>query len=138
LVARFGPDYYISLAAVQQAVRQRSSFNIIHTPSGFKVDVFVCKDRPFEQSVMMRRRVAPVADRPGETIVLVTAEDIILLKLEWHRIGGGISDRQWSDILGVLKVQAGKLDESYLGYWAAELKVSDLLAQARQETESQG
>ena len=135
-VAKFGPDYYISLPAVQQAVQQRSSFNIIHTPSGFKVDVFVRKDRPFEHAVMSRRRTAPLADHPGETIVLVSPEDIILLKLEWFRMGGGISDRQWSDILGVLKVQAGNLDEAYLDFWAAELNVSDLLARARQESQS--
>ena len=135
-VAKFGSDYYISLPAVQQAVQQRACFNIIHTPSGFKVDVFVRKDRPFEHSVMSRRRTAPVADCPGETIVLVSPEDIILLKLEWFRIGGGISDRQWSDILGVLKVQAGNLDEAYLDFWAIDLNVSDLLVRARQESHS--
>jgi hypothetical protein len=135
-VAKFGPDYYLDLQAVQQAVRQRSSFNIIHIASGFKVDVFVRKDRAFEHSVMSRRRTAPIADRPGETIVLVSPEDIILLKLEWYRIGSGISDRQWSDILGVLKVQAGNLDEAYLDFWAAQLQVSDLLARARQEIRS--
>jgi hypothetical protein len=134
LSARFGPDYYLSLAAVEEAVRQRSSFNIVHTTSGFKIDVFVRKDRPFEESVFTRRHTVPVADHPGETIVLVSPEDIILLKLEWFRKGGEISDRQWGDILGVLKVQFGKLDDAYLDYWAAELKVGDLLARARQET----
>ena len=133
LVGRFGPDYYVSLPTVQQAVLQRSAFNIIHTTSGFKLDVFVRKDRPFEQSVMMRRRTVQLADRPGESIVLVSPEDIILFKLEWYRTGGGVSDRQWSDVLGVLKVQAGKFDANYLDHWAEDLKVSDLLARARQE-----
>jgi hypothetical protein len=132
-VARFGPDYYVSLTAVQQAITKRSSFNIIHVTSGFKVDVFVRKDRPFEQSLMLRRHRAAIGDRPGETILVVSPEDIILLKLEWYRIGGGVSDRQWADLLGVLKVQAGKLDEAYLDRWAAELKVEDLLVRARQE-----
>jgi hypothetical protein len=134
LVSNFGPDYYVSLQAVQQAVRQRSSFNIIHSRSGFKIDVFVCKDRPFEQSVMARRRLVQLADRPDQSIVVVSPEDIILLKLEWYRLGDEISDRQWSDILGVLKVQAGKLDEAYLDLWAADLGVTDLLARARQES----
>jgi hypothetical protein len=136
LIARFGPEYYVSLAAVREAVRERSSFNIVHTTSGFKVDVFVRKDRPFEQSVMMRRRSVPVADRPEDCIVLVSPEDIILLKLEWYQVGGGISDCQWKDVLGVLKVQAGKLDENYLDQWATELKVSDLLTRARQEAQA--
>jgi hypothetical protein len=136
LVARFGPDYYLSLAAVEEAVRQRSSFNVVHTTSGFKIDVFVRKDRPFEESVITRRHTVSLAEHPGETIVLVSPEDIILLKLEWLRKGGEISDRQWGDILGVLKVQLGKLDDAYLDYWAGELKVGDLLARARQETQN--
>src|SRR5437879_4669252 len=41
LAGNFGPDYYVSLSAVQEAVRNRSSFNIINTSAGFKVDVFV-------------------------------------------------------------------------------------------------
>jgi hypothetical protein len=136
LVARFGPGYYVSLPAVQEAVRQRSSFNIIHTHTGFKIDVFVRKDRPFEQSVITRRRSLPVAGRPGQEITVVSPEDIILLKLEWYRLGGETSDRQWRDVLGVLHVQAGRLDEAYLDRWAADLKVGDLLARARQESGS--
>jgi hypothetical protein len=135
LVARFGPDYYLSLAAVEEAVRQRSSFNIVHTTSGFKIDVFLRKDRPFEESVIRRRLTVAVSEHPGESIILVSPEDIILLKLEWFRRGGEVSDRQWGDILGVFKVQSGKLDDAYLDYWAADLKVSDLLARARKETQ---
>jgi hypothetical protein len=133
LAARFGPDYYLSPGAIRQAVRDRTSFNIIHTGTGFKVDVFVRKDRAFDQSVMNRRRHVPLPDRPGQSIALVSAEDIILLKLEWYRLGGGISERQWADIRGVLQVQAGKLDDTYLDHWAAQLNVTDLLARARQE-----
>ena len=47
LVAFFGVGYYVSLDAVRQAVRERSSFNIISTTTGFKADVFVRKDQPF-------------------------------------------------------------------------------------------
>ena len=64
-----------------------------------------------------------------------TAEDIILAKLEWYRQGGEVSDRQWRDILGVLKVQAGRLDSDHLRKWAAELGVADLLMRAMEESE---
>ena len=132
-VAYFGPEYYVSPDAVRQAVRERSTFNIIKPASGFKVDVFVRKDRPFELALMARRTPSPVLG-PGEPpLDLVSAEDIILLKLEWFRLGGEISDRQWSDVLGVLRVQADKLDQSYLDHWAPELGVADLLARARDD-----
>ncbi len=51
-------------------------------------------------------------------------------KLEWYRMGGEVSDRQWRDILGVIKVQANKLDLHYLRKEAQILKVSDLLEKA--------
>jgi hypothetical protein len=45
------------------------------------------------------------------------------------------SYRQWRDILGVLKVQAGRLDLDYLSKWAQELNVADLLQRALKECE---
>lgn len=59
-----------------------------------------------------------------------SAEDIILSKLEWYRMGGEDSARQWRDILGVLKIRSGELDLDYLRKWAKELEVSDLLERA--------
>lgn len=53
-------------------------------------------------------------------------EDTILAKLRWHRRGGGASERQLSDVLGVLKVQRERLDLEYLREWAGRLGVLDL------------
>ncbi len=129
--AAFGKDYYVNAGAIRDAIRGRSSFNIIHLSSGFKVDVFIRKDTPFARSVLDRRQPAVIPGDPPERIDVVSPEDIILLKLEWFRLGGETSDRQWGDVLGVLRVQAGRLDDAYLDRWAAELSVADLLAKAR-------
>jgi hypothetical protein len=134
LVTAFGPDYYLSLLAVQQAVRDRSTFNVINTREGFKVAVSVRPDQPFEEKAMERRTPSALPDRPAEPIMLFTPEDVILFKLRWYRLGNESSDQQWSDILGVMKVQAGRLDEGYLVHWAADLQVSDLLKRARRES----
>lgn len=133
LVNSLGPDYYVSRDAIAQAIRERRTFNIINTAAGFKVDVFIRKDDEFSHSVLDRR--APVArpDDQGAPLVMISAEDIILHKLDWYRLGGEVSERQWLDVLGVLRVQAGRLDHAYLDRWAARLKVDDLLTQARQE-----
>ena len=134
LVSEFDDTYYLSLPAVQQAVRQRSSFNIINTNTGFKADIFVRKDRPFEQSAMARRLTVDFPDAPGEPLSLYTPEDVILFKLWWYRLGQGVSYHQRDDVLGVMRVQAGKLDQAYLDHWAADLGVADLLQRARQES----
>ncbi|MFL7871577.1 MAG: hypothetical protein AB8I58_22300 [Anaerolineales bacterium] len=60
-------------------------------------------------------------------------EDAILSKLEWYRMGGEVSNRQWRDVLGVLKTRAGELDLAYMQKWANELKVEDLLDRALKE-----
>ena len=134
LVGAFGEDYYISEAAVRDAVRMRSSFNIINTATGFKVDVFVRKDRPFEQSAMSRRVAVDLPDASGQPVFLHTPEDVVLFKLWWYRLGNQASEQQFKDVLGVLQVQAGRLDDAYLDRWTADLGVADLLPRARQES----
>lgn len=76
----------------------------------------------------MRRQRISVDDQPP--LLFASPEDTILAKLDWFKKGGSVSDRQWRDILGVIKVQGRALDKDYLGKWARDLKVSDLLAGA--------
>ena len=70
---------------------------------------------------------------PEQSIFVTSPEDVILSKLEWYRMGGEVSERQWRDILGVLKTRLGELDLDYLHRWAKELNVSDLLERALKE-----
>lgn len=132
--AAFGPDYYLSVPAMEEALRNRTSFNLINTRIGFKIDFFVRKNRPFDQSTMQRRSAMTLPDYPDQPIMFVSAEDIILLKLEWYRLGGEASERQWQDVVEVVQVQGNKLDWSYLTHWAADLQVQDLLFRLRAET----
>lgn len=58
---------------------------------------------------------------------------MILSKLEWYRMGEEISERQWFDVLSVLRIQQGRLDLEYMRQWAGRLGVSDLLERASAE-----
>lgn len=131
LLASFPDDYYVSPTAAQQALGCRSMFNVIHSAAGWKADLIVCKNRPFDREEFRRRVAEPLFGRP---VPLATAEDIILAKLEWHRITP--SDRQWQDAFNVAVVQWPNLDRVYLRHWAAELgiatEVEELLRQAEQ------
>lgn len=123
-------NFYVSINAIQDAVIRQSGFNIIHLRTMFKVDIFVMKSRSFDKMQFQRRVKEIITTNPVHAAYFASAEDTILAKLEWFRQGKEISERQWKDILGILKIQSERLDMSYLQYWAGELRVSDLLEKA--------
>jgi hypothetical protein len=129
-----GEDYFADAVAMRQAIRQCSSFNLIHFGTFLKIDVFAPKPREYDTMAMSRRelhRLGREADAPEAYIA--AAEDILLAKLEWYRLGGESSDRQWRDILGICKIQFFDLDIEYLEHWAGELRVETLLRRALEE-----
>lgn len=132
-VSAMAGEFYIDEGAVRQAVQDRASFNVIHLEAIQKVDIFVLSNHPLNREEMRRRCQVVVTPDPEQSLYLATAEDIVLQKLEWYRLGGGVSDRQWRDLLGVLKVQAERLDHAYLRHWADALGIADLLKQALRE-----
>ena len=133
-VSRLTPDYYIDEDSVKDAIRRRSSFSVVHFGTSIKVDIFIPKTRLFDQEEMRRfePKMLEGSDRPFN---VASPEGTILNKLEWYKMGGGVSDRQWNDILGVLKVRGTTLDMQYLRHWANALSVADLLESALEDAE---
>lgn len=136
LVQQLGDRYYLSDSAMYDAIRHRSSFNLIHLATMFKVDIFLPKVRRFDRDQMKNRRQYVVANEPERTAFVASPEDTILAKLEWYRLGGETSARQWRDILGVIQIQGDKLDLAYLRQGAADLGVADLLTRVLTGTET--
>ena len=134
LVSTLSKDFYADDEMMRDAIEHQSSFNLIHYETAFKVDIFIRKSRPFDQMQLERRRMTVIATDPEQSVYVSSPEDVILSKLEWYRMAGEVSDRQWRDVLGVLKTRAGGLDLDYLHKWARELKVTDLLERALKES----
>jgi hypothetical protein len=134
LLQALQPRFYVSEDAVRDAIRFKRSFNLIDNDSLGKIDVFVLKDNAFPQIEFQRRRSQLVRQNPDQMLVLPTPEDIILQKLVWYRMTKNESQRQWRDVLGVLKIQGDRLDFGYLQKWAGELSLSDLLETACTES----
>ena len=134
LLAALGPEFYVDEGAMRQAVERRSSFNAIHQPTVLKVDFFVLGDAPFDRAQLEGRRLSAALEGSDRRIFVSSPEDLILRKLDWYRQGGGVSDRQWRDVLGVLKVQAERLDLAHLRHWAAALALAEVLEQALAES----
>lgn len=130
LYAALVDTYYIDEDATKAAVRTRGTFNVIQLASMTKVDIYCSADEPLAREELKRRIFVEV---DGERIPCASAEDIILQKLIWFTAGGGVSDRQWRDIRGVIKVQGSALDRAYLEHHAESHGVLDLLHRALNE-----
>jgi hypothetical protein len=128
LVTALSPDFYLDEDAVRRAVRTRSSVNLIHQPTMLKVDIFVAGGTPVDEEQLSRRLWVRVGD--GIDLPIHPPEDILLQKLRWYQLGGCTSDRQWRDIVGIVRVQGPRLDLAYLDRQAPVLGVTDLLTQA--------
>jgi hypothetical protein len=131
---RLREDYYISEDAVREAIRECGSFNVIHLATGLKVDVFLPTGRAFDRQALDRAIPEPLdPEGAGPCYPVATAEDIVLAKLEWYQRGGPTSQRQWSDVLGVLRTSGPSIDRSYLEGTAASLGLADLLREVQDE-----
>ncbi|HSF38477.1 MAG TPA: hypothetical protein VLT87_01715 [Thermoanaerobaculia bacterium] len=126
------PSFYVDSERVHHAIRRRSSFNVIYLSTMTKVDIFVLRDHPLSHLEMSRRRQLSLT---GEAVLYVASpEDTLLQKLRWFEMEGGVSERQWDDVLGILKVQRSNLDLDYLERWASNLGLGDLLRKALEES----
>ena len=132
-IEAFSRDFYVDRGLIEQAIANQTSFNIVHLESSFKVDFFVWSSSGYIEEEFSRRVLKQIDPRTDFAAYLQTAEDALLSKLAWYRQGGEVSENQWRDVVGILKVQAERLDLGYLQKWAEELGISDLLLRARQE-----
>lgn len=95
LTAALSKDFYADDEMMRDAIEHKSSFNLVHYETAFKVDIFIRKSRAFDQMQLERRRASVIATDPEQSVYVTSPEDTILAKLEWYRMGGEVSDRQW-------------------------------------------
>lgn len=113
-------EYYWSEPAAIEALRTRGQFNVIDLETGWKVDLLILKAREFSRVEFDRRQPAEVL---GVPVMVATAEDTVIAKLEWSKGSG--SERQLRDVAGVLEVAVGGLDFDYIEAWVSTLNLVD-------------
>lgn len=134
LISSLADSYYIDEEMILEAILQKSSFNLIHLETMIKIDVFIFKDEPYQNEVLQRKRMDSIGEGDASIeFYFSSPEDIILNKLQWYKMGGKVSERQWLDIVGVIKIQSDLLDTDYLKRWASKLHLLILLEKAYQD-----
>jgi hypothetical protein len=129
LVEALGPEFEVDRDMLRDALRTATSANGFYLPVLTKLDFFGLGREPFDQSEFARRRPVVVGDA-GEVLVIKAPEDSVLRKLLWYRQGGEVSEKQWRDVVSILRVSQAELDRAYLTEWARRLRCEDLLARA--------
>ena len=130
----FGDQYYLSEAAIRDAVKRRSCFNLIHLPSSFKIDIFVSRQRPFDLESMQRAKLERLGEARSVEVPIASAEDTIISKLEWFRLTNETSERQWDDVSRLLKLLGDVADVAYLQRTAETVGIEDLLERLLHES----
>jgi hypothetical protein len=122
-------EFYADAAQIREAFTAGRAANLIHLKSVWKFDLFPLRTDEYSQVEFARRTFREIQPDSGSPIecAISSMEDTILRKLEWFRAGGEISERQWSDILGMWSGASSRADMNYLRHWAERLGLDDLL-----------
>jgi hypothetical protein len=126
------PDFYLSDAAIQEAIRDQRTFNLLDLVEGDKVDFWILTGEPFDRSRFARRRL----EKAGGLAVYASApEDTILMKLRWAELSGG-SEKQFGDARSVYEVQQPRLDVAYLESWIQQLGLQAVWERLKNEAKT--
>lgn len=125
-----GKDFEVDIDMRRDAVLHARSANAFYLPVVTKIDFFGRGYEAFDDSEFSRRSPTIVGPS-GQSLFVKSAEDTVLRKLLWFREGGSVSEKQWRDVVGVLRISRATLDNVYVDTWAARLDLTELLARAR-------
>jgi hypothetical protein len=101
--------------------KKNRAYNIFHQETALKIDLFPAYT---DFHMTQLERAIPVKLPSATNAFNITSpEDIILAKLIW--INKSPSDRQLTDIKGVINANIDSLDMEYLNKWAKELFVEE-------------
>ncbi len=117
-----GPEFYISVEAIKEAIENDGQFNLIHAASGNKVDFMVAGHNLRDRTQFARRRTIEL--EPGLEISVAAPEDIIISKMQYYDEGG--SEKHLRDITGILAVSPDEVDRDYIAEWAEILNLTEI------------
>jgi hypothetical protein len=117
-------DFYVP--GVEDAVSGRMrTLQITQVTTISRADLVLAEENEYEQLKFQRRRLITLPN--GTQVYLALPEDVVVNKLRWGQQSQ--SEKQWRDVLGVLKIQQDHLNYNYMHQWAAAFDLSEQLDQ---------
>lgn len=132
LATALGAEFSVDEIGLRTASAIGQSTNVFYLPLFMKVDLIPRGHTPFDDAEFERRKAITVRG-DGATLWVKSPEDSVLRKLWWYVQGRSVSERQWRDVVAILRVGGGTLEDEYLAQWATQLGVEELLGRARAE-----
>ncbi len=124
-----GPSFHLDREAAGSALQVGGTFTAIHLGEMIKIDFFVATEDKLHRLQLAHREPVLIAPE-SPPVYFTSAEDTVLVKLDWFRRSEGVLERQLRDVAGILKTRGTELDRAYLDQAASVLGIGDLLAQA--------
>jgi len=125
-----GNDFLVAPESALEAARTCSMFTMVHAASFVKIDVHVVPRSGIHKEEIERGRWQRLGPGYPDEIRIATPEDLVLQKLRWYLDAGGVSEKQWRDVLGILKARGHSLDLVYIRRWAPVLGIVEVLDRA--------
>lgn len=121
LVSAFQKEnFYIDEEAVEMALNKKLSFNAIDFETNTTIDCYLIGNNEYETERFKRKVVKNIV---GIKVNVISPEDLILIKFQWHKDSG--STRHLEDAESILKIT--KVDLEYIKRWAEKQEIIDVL-----------
>ena len=111
--------FYVS--GLDDVIAQRMfSFQATQIETISRVDLMVASSTEYARTQLSRRKTIPIS--AGKDVYFASPEDVVINKLLWGK--SSQSEKQWRDVLSILKTQQESLDYQYLNEWADRLGIT--------------
>jgi hypothetical protein len=111
--------FYVS--GLEDVIAKRmSSFQVTQIETISRADLMIPLATEFSRIQFTRRKTIPIAQ--GQDVYFASPEDVIINKLLWGKKSQ--SEKQWRDVLSIMKTQRETLEYGYIREWTDELGIT--------------
>jgi hypothetical protein len=126
LISRLPYDFIVDEQVLFETITGHTR-QILTIPSvPFEIELFDLSSELFDLSRFSRRVQTSMM---GRVVWLPTAEDVIVQKLRWAKLGK--REKDFLDAQGILRVRTKPLDWEYINGWCEQLDLVEVLAELR-------